>query len=164
MEKIKLKELKLGDAKALLEAIKETSFDYNRMTNEIDLIEEKKWIREIIQKHQKGLVYEYKIVLGERILGIVSLRVNENKKYLGDIGYWVRESEKGKGIATEATKLILKKAKKLKMSGIEAIADPQNKASLKVLEKNGFEKIGTLKKYIKVKGKLKDRIFYWKVL
>jgi len=162
--KIKLEELKLKDAKDILEAIEETTFDYNRMTNRVTLNEEKKWLKEITKKHKEGLVYEYKIMNNKKIVGIISLRVNPTKKYLGDIGYWIRESEQGKGIATEATKQILIKAKKIKMSGIEAIADPKNIASQKVLTKNGFTKIGILKKYIKVKGKLKDRVLYWKVL
>ena len=162
--KIKLEELKLIDAKELLEAIKETTFDYNRMTNKLDLVEEKKWLKEIMDKHKKKLVYEYKITHDKKIVGVISLRINQEKKYLGDIGYWIRESQQGKGIATDATKLLIKKAKTLKLTGIEAIADPKNHASQKVLTKNGFEKIGILKKNIKVKGKLKDRTLYWKVL
>ena len=162
--KIKLKELKMEDAKEILKALKETDFAHNRMTSDITLQEEKAWLKKAIKKTNQEITYEYKITYKDKFLGIISLRINQDKKYLGDVGYWIRKSEQGKGFATEATKQIVKKAKRLKLSGLTAIADPKNLASRKVLAKNGFSEIGLLKKHIKVKGKLKDRFFYWKIL
>ena len=90
--------------------------------------------------------------------------MNQEQKYLCELGYWIRKSEQGKNIATKATKEILKEARKINLTGVQAVVDPKNIASQRVLEKNGFKKIGLLKKYVIINGKLKDRLFYWKTI
>ncbi len=61
-------------------------------------------------------------------------------QHSGELGFWIAEPYWGKGIATEATKQIVKYAfEALKLERIFASVFDFNKASQKVLEKTGFQ-------------------------
>ena len=61
-------------------------------------------------------------------------------RHNAEIGYWIGEPFWGKGIATEAVKLLLEKIKTDFPEIIRVSAEifEHNKTSMKVLEKNGF--------------------------
>lgn len=94
----------------------------------------------------------------ERIAGAVNLsqifRRGFQNAYLG---YYLFEAFTGKGSATEAVNLILRYSfKALKLHRIEANVQPENTASISVLEKNGFTKEGFSPKYLKIGGRWRD--------
>jgi len=63
-----------------------------------------------------------------------------------ELGYWIGEPFWGKGIATKAVELITDFGfKKLKLIRIQAGVFDFNIASMKVLEKNGYQKEGVAK-------------------
>jgi ribosomal-protein-alanine N-acetyltransferase len=73
------------------------------------------------------------------------------------LGYYLFENFTGEGFMTEAVGLILKFAfKTLKLHRIEANVQPENVASIKVLERSGFTKEGFSRKYLKVDGDWRD--------
>ena len=78
-----------------------------------------------------------------------------------EIGYALVPSERGKGYCTEAIQLMVDF---LFMSRdtmrIQATTDTMNFASQKALEKTGFKKEGTLRKYAFVRGELRDQYLY----
>lgn len=57
-----------------------------------------------------------------------------------EIGYWIAEPFWGKGIATDAVRILIEKVRNDQTEIIRVFAKPYsyNKASMKVLEKNGF--------------------------
>ena len=61
-------------------------------------------------------------------------------RYSAEVGYWIAESFWGKGFATEAIKLLLEKINNSFPTIIRVYAEifEYNKASMRVLEKNGF--------------------------
>lgn len=61
-------------------------------------------------------------------------------RHTAEIGYWIAEPFWGKGIATEAVKILIEKIINDQPEIIRVFAKPygHNKASMKVLEKNGF--------------------------
>lgn len=74
-----------------------------------------------------------------------------------EIGYFVGEEYWGKGIATEAIRLALEIAeKKFDVVRIYAEVFEHNKASMRVLEKNGFSFEGVRKKAIIKNGIIMD--------
>jgi ribosomal-protein-alanine N-acetyltransferase len=82
----------------------------------------------------------------------------------GEIGYWLLDSYAGKGIMTEVVAEMVKFG--LDELGLVRIFAPvlsHNKASGRVLEKNGFELEGTLRKFYNKKGKYIDALCYAKV-
>lgn len=83
----------------------------------------------------------YGIFENEKIIGQIGAHLNTNHET--EIGYWVGPDAMGKGIASNAVKLLLE-------SLIETYPDctifaeclPDNVGSLRVLEKNGFTLAG----------------------
>lgn len=82
----------------------------------------------------------------------------------GEIGYWLADKYHKQGIMSEVVaKVIAYTFKNTNVSRIFAPVLPHNKGSAKVLEKNGFELEGTLKKYYKKNNKFIDALCYAKV-
>jgi len=96
-----------------------------------------------------------------RVIGAVAL---ENiKKHKAEIGYWLGKRYWNTGIMTEAVKIMTDYGfSKLKLKRVYANTFPQNKASRKVLEKNGFKLEGMLKKDELKDGKVYDTTIYAK--
>jgi len=80
---------------------------------------------------------------------------------LSEIGYSLVPSERGKGYCTEAVRIMVDY---LFLSRdtmrIQACTDTRNLASQKVLEKAGFKKEGTMRKYFFIRGDLRDAYLY----
>ncbi len=77
----------------------------------------------------------------DRILGHVSIRHNINNKFLeevgGHIGYGIRPSERGKGLATQMLQLALDECKKMGITNAMITCKKANLASAKVIGANG---------------------------
>lgn len=102
------------------------------------------------------------ICLGTKIIGSITLdRGKGAYSCKADLGYVLARKYWGNGIATQAVRLAIQGGlKDLDVKRIEALVDPANIPSQRVLEKNGFEKEGLLKNYILHKGVIKDRFIY----
>lgn len=83
----------------------------------------------------------YWLVYNDVILGRSSLRHELATEFLfnigGQIGYYIRPSQRQKGYGTAILKLTLKKAKELELERVLVTCDEDNIASAKVIEKNG---------------------------
>lgn len=72
-------------------------------------------------------------------------------------GYKLDKYEQSKGYMTEALGEMVRIAfEEYKLHRIEANIMPRNKASIRVVEKAGFVKEGTSRKYLKINGKWED--------
>jgi RimJ/RimL family protein N-acetyltransferase len=82
-----------------------------------------------------------------------------------EVGYVLHKDYWNKGITTIALKMALQDGfEKIKLKRIEAKVDPNNAASIAVLEKSGMRREGYLKNYLIQKGQLRDRIIYAKTI
>ncbi|WP_066054030.1 GNAT family N-acetyltransferase [Robertmurraya korlensis] len=73
------------------------------------------------------------------------------------IGYFLDKEHNGKGYTTEAAKLLVSFGfENLKLHRIEAGVMPHNIASIRVLQKAGFEKEGIARKNVRINGKWED--------
>jgi [ribosomal protein S5]-alanine N-acetyltransferase len=60
----------------------------------------------------------------------------------GEIGYILRNAHRGRGVMTEAVRLVVEFGfGAMKLSRIIAITDPENSSSIAVLERAGFERL-----------------------
>ena len=88
-----------------------------------------------------------------RLVGTISLKnVNFDKKK-ATVGYWIGELYWGNGIATESVALVITYA--FSMLGLEEICAyvfSENKASIRVIEKNGMIKKQELNEFNKMSG------------
>ncbi len=79
----------------------------------------------------------------DKVIGVCGFNP-PNNGYDTELMYHFAKESWGKGYATEAAKACIEYAKKhLKIKRIGASIDPENKASLVVLEKLGFIYVGT---------------------
>ncbi|WP_205683825.1 GNAT family N-acetyltransferase [Brevibacillus migulae] len=73
------------------------------------------------------------------------------------IGYFLDQEWNGKGCMTEAVQLVVEYAfRELKLHRIEAGVMPHNIASIRVLEKAGFQKEGIARKNVHINGRWED--------
>jgi RimJ/RimL family protein N-acetyltransferase len=81
-----------------------------------------------------------------------------------EVGYWIAEPFWSKGIATKAVELITNYAfQKLDKKRLHAGVFEYNKASMRVLEKCGYEREGVFKNALTKDGKLYNEVRYARV-
>ncbi len=98
---------------------------------------------------------------GEAVGGIGLVLQQDVERISAEIGYWLGESFWNKGIMTEAVKQMTKYAfVNFPLSKLYAPVYEYNLASMKVLEKAGFQKEGILKKAAIKNGKVVDLHYY----
>ena len=96
------------------------------------------------------------------MVGMIGLHLqNDVYRNSAELGYWIGEPHWGNGIASEAVRLIvLKGFNELDINRIFAGAFEYNQASMKVLEKNGFQREGIAKKAVIKNGEHWDEHRY----
>ena len=77
------------------------------------------------------------------------------------LGYWMGAPYAGHGIMTNAVACLMPFVfQDLRLHRLEAATQPNNPASIRVLEKNGFEREGYARRYLKINGVWQDHLFY----
>ena len=97
-----------------------------------------------------------------RLLGGLSLsNVRRGVSQIASLGYWIGAPYAGQGLMTEAVRCFLPYAfGPLRLHRIEAVSQPANLASIRVLEKNGFVREGYARKLLKIHGVWADHVLY----
>lgn len=97
-----------------------------------------------------------------KFVGTISVKNMDLVNKKADLGYWIGEQYWGRGIATECLKLIIDYAfsAELGLKQLCAYVFPENKASMRVLEKNGMNKIGEVNEYHKLSGRDRTSFIY----
>ena len=89
-------------------------------------------------------------LLGGITLGNIRRGVAQN----GQIGYWIGERFAGQGYMSEAVGLVCEFAfARSGLHRLEAACIPDNGRSIRLLERNGFEREGVLRAYLKINGR-----------
>lgn len=121
-----------------------------------------------VRHHQRearaDLGYAYLVLDGEdgRIVGGIALtNVQRGVTQSASVGYWLGRSETGQGFMTEALgALVSVSFRDLHLHRLEAATQPQNTASVRVLERNGFVREGYARGYLKINGEWRDHLLY----
>jgi [ribosomal protein S5]-alanine N-acetyltransferase len=120
-------------------------------------------IRASLAEHEHGRGLPYVIIDSD---GSVVGRVNLNTIVRGafqsaSLGYWIAEASGGRGITTAAVRDIIRVAfTELGLHRIQADTLVHNAASQRVLERNGFVRIGRAPRYLKIAGQWQDCILH----
>jgi ribosomal-protein-serine acetyltransferase len=124
------------------------------------LEESRAWIESVIAGRARGDLYEFFIFDPDgRFLGGCGLNRMDTRFLKANLGYWVRSSAAGKGVATTATRLVARYGfEQLGLQRIEIIAAVENRASQRVAEKAGAHKEGILRNGIRFRGKNIDAV------
>jgi len=106
--------------------------------------------------------YRYLAIAEGRIVGRVNLTSVRRPHFnCAELGYRIGASDSGRGFASEAVALCLREAfDALGFWRIEATARPENAASIRVLERNGFEAFGRSRRCFELHGQWFDLIHF----
>ena len=122
-----------------------------------------KLITEIHEGFQRHELLKWGIALAtdDRLMGSVSIFHTDFTHRRAEIGYALGRAYWGKGYMQETLKAILNYAfTVLHLHRIEADVDPRNDASVRTLERLGFQREGYLRERWQVNGEIQDAFFY----
>ncbi|MFJ7936609.1 GNAT family N-acetyltransferase [Sporosarcina sp. NPDC096371] len=121
-------------------------------------------IRESIYQMRDRREYNFGIFdkQTDRLIGHISLYSIKRLPFSsGFVGYSIDEREIGRGLGTEAVRLVTHFAfGKMALHRVEAFVSPRNIGSMKVLEKAGYSQEGLMRKLLYINGVWEDHYMY----
>ena len=107
----------------------------------------------------------FAIEFGDEAVGGVGFLVGRDiARMSAEMGYWLSEDFWGRGIATRAVTAMSEWAfDHYKLTRVFAMAFAHNSASIRVLEKSGFEREGVMRRSAIKNGAIVDQILFAKV-
>lgn len=162
---VTLRSLTQGDAEDLLAIHIQNKhffeqFSMERPNNYYTLAFQEHVISQFNELAYQGIEYHFAILSNQsnQLVGVVDLfQLIRGPLQRAMIGYFISQTENGKGYATDACTLLTEYAfTNLKLHRLEAAVMPVNQASIRVLEKSGFVKEGTAIKSVRIHGKWED--------
>jgi ribosomal-protein-alanine N-acetyltransferase len=116
-----------------------------------------------LTRHANDLMLPHVII---DVDGAIAGRINLNSIIRGaaqcaSVGYWVAEDRNGRGIATAAlARIVAVGFTELTLHRIQGETLEHNTASQRVLERNGFERIGFAPQFLHIAGRWQDHVLY----
>lgn len=160
--KVELRNQRISDAKRFFEILNNPNFKYFSVCPK-DIESEKAFLQNNAQQRKSNFAYNYAILYNGKLVGGCGIKINQHRKYIGEMGYFLDEVYWGKGIVTKAVRLLEKIGfQKLDLKRIEIVMNPDNVGSERVAVKCGYKKEGTMRKFIQGKGKFSDAHLYAK--
>lgn len=119
-----------------------------------------KMINDKIETNE-GINWAVTLKGSNKLLGIVGHYRIQWHNFRSEIGYMFLPECHGKGIATEVIQLLINYGfDEMNMHSLEAVIDPENLASARVLEKNGFVKEAHILENEYYEGRFLDTVIY----
>jgi [ribosomal protein S5]-alanine N-acetyltransferase len=111
--------------------------------------------------NNEGINWAITIKGNPKLIGIIGHYKIQLENYRAEIGYMILPEFNGKGIVTEAIKEVARYGfEEMQLHSIEAVIDPNNLASERVLQKNGFVKEAHILENEYFDGKFIDTVIY----
>ncbi|MGB1242678.1 MAG: GNAT family N-acetyltransferase, partial [Chitinophagales bacterium] len=158
-KRFELRAPKLQDASRIFSATRYEGFNdgmlWESPEKEEEIIEP---INKSLQAWESGEGYSFTVVAknSTELLGRISIRKTA-KEQVWDVGFWTHPASQRQGVMTEALAGVLKFGfEELSATKIEACHAVWNKASEKVLQRNGFEFVEYIEKGFQKRGKWID--------
>jgi ribosomal-protein-alanine N-acetyltransferase len=96
---------------------------------------------------------------GGECFGLVTAEAHERGRV--ELGYWMLPEARGRGRAKRAVRLVsLWALSQPGVSRLQLATSPENTASQRVAERNGFQREGVLRSYNVVNGRREDAVFF----
>jgi ribosomal-protein-serine acetyltransferase len=149
--------------KAIRESLAELSPWLPFAHKDYSVKESRDWIKKRPGEWKKGTSYDFAIfdVKDGTIIGGCGLNNIHKMDRCANLGYWVRTSRTGQGVAPAATLLLAKWGfAALNLNRIEILVATGNARSLRVAEKVGAKREGVLRNRINAHGKIHDGVMH----
>jgi ribosomal-protein-alanine N-acetyltransferase len=112
-------------------------------------------------KDNNGISWAIEEKQSKKLIGTIGFWRFEKENYRAEIGYILNPKWQNKGIMNEALRVTIPFAfQQVGLHSIEAVIDPDNIASAKLLEKNKFRREGFFKENCFFEGKFLDAAVY----
>ena len=164
--KVKIRCYKTDDSGAFHAAARESTEEVYRWLPwcrpDYSLREAEDWTESRRKLFDEGIEYEFAIVDGnDRLLGGCGLNQINAVNRMANLGYWVRTSETGRGVATSAVRQLADFAfSETELERLEIVCAIGNKASQRVAEKAGAIREGVLHGRLFLHGRGHDAVMY----
>ena len=120
-------------------------------------------IKKIHEDWKRRVILKWGIALrsNDHLIGSITLFNLDFNHRRSEIGYALGREYWGQGYMNEALMALLKYAfEDLNLHRIEADVDPRNTASIKTVERLGFQREGYLRERWQINGEIQDAYFY----
>jgi [ribosomal protein S5]-alanine N-acetyltransferase len=125
-----------------------------------DVLDEIFWYHSIFEKNT-GIRWGITLKGQNKVIGSCGFLNIAPQHYRSEIGFELSKDFWGQGIASEALDLVIKYGfEQLKLHRIQALIEPLNFSSQKLVERKGFIKEGLLRNYEFTCGKFDDLFMY----
>lgn len=155
------------DYKESYQAIKESAAEMSAwlpfVHDKYSLKESRAWVKKQPDEWKNGAAYNFAIIeaVSGRIIGGCGLNAISKLDKRANLGYWVRTSDTGRGVAAAATLLLAKWGfAALQLLRIEIGVAVENTRSLRVAEKVGATREGVLRNRIVIREKPHDAVMH----
>lgn len=120
------------------------------------------WTQRQVEMFAAGVEYDFMMLDGhQRFLGACGLNQIDIANPRANLGYWVRTSAQARGVATQATRLLVDWAfSNTPLVRLEVVVSVENAASLRVAEKAGAVREGVLRSRILLHGRMHDAVMF----
>lgn len=119
--------------------------------------------REIAEGNERETMFKWGIALraSNKVIGTTTLFNLNLDNGRAELGYAMAHAYWGKGYMNEALKALVSHAfEVMELRRLEADVDPRNAASIRTLERLGFQREGFLRERWHVNGEIQDALFY----
>ena len=157
---VTIRPVEFDDAQAICDAIVESKTELSRWwsPNAVDRAtpgDERERIAERIQSRSKGTAFAF-VVLDLRdggLLGRCGINHIAQEPGFANVGYWIRTSRRGQGIAPAAVRQVARFGfEQIGLVRLELVIDVDNAASIRVAEKVGAVFEGVLRNRVMGQG------------
>jgi RimJ/RimL family protein N-acetyltransferase len=163
---VSIRSYRLEDGPALFEAVIESRRElapwmpWCHPAYSID--DARNWVELQVGNFREGREYDFVIVSpGGRFLGACGLNQFDLPNRRANLGYWVRSSETGRGVAVAAVRQLARWAfENTDFNRLEIIAAVGNERSQRVAERAGAEREGVLLSRLMLHDRMHDAAIY----
>jgi RimJ/RimL family protein N-acetyltransferase len=112
----------------------------------------------------EGLSFALADAASGEAVGLVVLLLEPRRPGVAETGYWVIPRARGRGLATRAVRLASAWALgDAGLARIQALVEPENEASQRVLRAAGFQSEGVLRSYLGTGGRRADAVVFSRI-
>jgi len=157
---------RLDDASAVFEAARESIAELGPWMPwchpEYSIDESRSWLEAQVPAYQQGRAFEFAIVSSDgRYLGGCGINRIDKEHRRANLGYWVRSTATGRGVATAAVQLLRNWGfQNTDLLRLEIVIAVGNVASHRVAEKAGAMREGTLRSRLLLRGTPHDATIF----
>jgi ribosomal-protein-alanine N-acetyltransferase len=118
-------------------------------------------ISDLIRQGKDGRALPFVVTWDGEMVGQLTVTgITWGSARWAQVGYWIDERHAGRGIITTAVAMACDHCLAMGLHRIEIAIRPENAASLRIVEKLGFDTIGLAPRYLHINGAWRDHLLF----